>query len=224
MAITPQRLIKNINDLIYEWQKSGLIFASRKHQAFRKSNGVVEVTWGNDGYILKDQPFSTIAEYCALIENKQYSMLLNDGSFFQISYSFKRGDVIKHRLCWYPAPIQVSADELEYEDISDLVLSRMSEFNIEGFKSKSPVRFDFAPEQKSEEHPEVHLHLSEENCRIPVRSPLCLRKFMFFIVDNFYDDIKGKESLYTTASSWEGKDTLTEGQKANHHLNIFETI
>jgi len=224
MIITPQKLINNINDLIYECQKSGLVFDSRNHQIFRKSNGVLEVTWGNDGYILKDQPFSTIAEYCALIENKQYSMLLNDGSFFQISYSFKRGDVIKHRLCWYPAPIKVSADELEHEDISDMVLSKMSAFNIESFKSRSPLRFDFAPDQKTEEHPEVHLHISEENCRIPVRAPLCLRKFIFFIVDNFYNDIKGKESLYTTASSWVGNDTLTKGQKTNHHLNIFEAI
>jgi hypothetical protein len=224
LIIAPDKLIQNINDLIFEWQKCGLVYDSRNHKGYVKSKGVTEVTWGNDGFILKDQEFSTISEYCALIENKQYSILLNDGSFFQISYSLKRNKIIKHRLCWYPSPIRISTEDLQNSNISDLILDKMDSLDLNEFKNRSPIRFDYAPDQKSEEHAEVHLHINEESCRIPVKSPLCLRKFICFIINNFYEDIKKLESLYKTANTWSGIDTLTAGQKAELHINIFTAI
>ena len=224
LRITPDKLIQNINDLVFEWQKCGLVYDSRNHKGYSKSENVTEITWGNDGFILKDQEFSTISEYCALIENKQYSMLLTDGSFFQISYSLKRNKIVKHRLCWYPSPIKISTEDLQDSDISDLVLDKMGSLDLNEFKNRSPIRFDYAPAQKSEEHAEVHLHINEESCRIPVKSPLCLRKFIYFIINNFYEDIKEFESLYKKANTWDVKDTLTNGQKSGLHLNIFSAI
>ncbi|MGR5309560.1 DUF2290 domain-containing protein [Photobacterium damselae] len=183
-----------------------------------------EVSWGNDGYILKDEEFSSISEYCSLVENRQYSMLLNDGSLFQISYSLDRSKIVKHRLCWYPCPIQVDAADLDGSDITDIILEKMSKGDIESFRSRSPLRFDYAPKQSKENHPTVHMHMSEESCRIPVKSPLCLKEFVTFIVTNFYDCLVQDTSLYQELRTWDGIDTLTQGQKERLHINTFRMV
>lgn len=224
MAITPEKVKKNINGLIFLWQKSGFLYDSRNHNLFFKPARITEVTWGDDAFVLKGTEFSTISEYCALIENRQYSMLLSDGSFFQISYSFQRGEIVKHRLCWYPAPIKIWPLELnDATSISNLILEKMAALDFDEFKCRSPIRFDFAPDQVAEDHAEVHMHISEENCRIPVRTPLSLKEFVCFIINNFYNGIDGHHELYDKAITWDGRDTLTEKHKSKLHLNIFSS-
>lgn len=221
MNIRPQVLATAIDDLIFAWQKHELVLDSRKHKIYRKGNGINEVTWGNDGYILKDEKFCSLSEYAALLENRQYSMLLSDGSLFQFSFSFSRELIVKHRLCWYPAPIAISPQELETSDIQELILNNMKDANLENFLSRSPIRFDYSESDGSDDHPEVHLHVSVESCRIPVRTPLCLNKFLMFVVENFYPELPRDSPLTRQAKTWAGKDTLTASQKAKMHINIF---
>ncbi len=221
MEIRDIHLVESINRFIFNWQIKGLVHDSRNHTIFRKSGGLKEVTWGNDGYILKDEEFSSISEYCSLVENRQYSMLLSDGSLFQISYTLDRSTIVKHRLCWYPCPIQVDSYDLDSSDITDIILEKMSQGDIESFRSRSPLRFDYAPNQATEEHATVHMHLSEETCRIPVKSPLCLKEFVTFIVLNFYDVLVQDPSLYQELKTWGRIDTLTPGQKSRLHINTL---
>lgn len=224
MNISSVQLRKNIHDVIFEWQKLGLVFDSRNHEIYQKANQLVEVSWGNDGFVLKNEAFSTISEYCSLVDNKQYSIMLSDGSLIQISYNLKRNKVVKHRLCWYPAPVSLDVSILEESSASDYILDKMSDASIDEFIIRSPIRFDYDPKEASETHPESHMHISNENCRIPVRTPLCLRKFIKFIVSNFYPDIEGIDRLVNTGIHWPSEDRLTENQKKNFHINIFEAL
>ncbi|HCI2900986.1 TPA: DUF2290 domain-containing protein, partial [Pseudomonas aeruginosa] len=123
--MTADQIIAAINQLIFEWQKCGLVLDSRNHQAYQRANGVVEVTWGNDGYILKDNEFASLDEYCSLLESRQYSMLLTDGAMLQFSYKITRRDITGHRLCWYPSPFDLD-ESIDIYNIVDYVLERMS--------------------------------------------------------------------------------------------------
>ncbi|WP_448125761.1 DUF2290 domain-containing protein [Pseudomonas veronii] len=219
MPIQSEELITAINQLIFEWQKTGLIIDSRNHQAYQKSNGLVEVTWGNDGYVLKENDFSTLSEYCSLVESRQYSMLLADGSFFQISYGLRRREIVRHRLCWYPSPVKFSEELMDSGGIIDEVLERMAKGDTSFFQSRSPLRFDYSPDDASEMHPEVHLHIGHEDCRIPVKSALSLRSFMVFVVENFYADISAGSRLHRDALNWFCGDKLTHDQRQRVHIN-----
>lgn len=224
MDIQASHLVEAINDLIFRWQKRGLVYDSRTHSVFRKAGGMKEITWGNDAFVLKDEKFSSYSEYCNLVERKQYSMLLNDGSFFQISYTLNRTKIIKHRLCWYPCPIDIDTSDLNENDISDIILDKMQSVDLSSLRCRSPLRFDYAPDQAKIGHSSVHLHLSEENCRIPVRTPLCLRQFMTFIVTHFFELLIADKSLYESVETWEGLDTLSQLEKESLHINIFKGI
>ena len=217
--MTSEQLIASINQLVFDWQKCGLVLDSRNHHAYQRANGVVEVTWGNDGFVLKDNVFASLEEYCSLIESKQYSILLTDGSMLQLSYKFNRRVIIGHRLCWYPAPIELNED-IDIYSIIDYVLERMATGDTQFFRARSPIRFDYAPEQAKEEHPVTHLHIGHEDCRIPVKSSLSIKSFMTFIVENFYPEIKENQALYGSTAHWFSGDDLTDGQRFRHHLNI----
>ncbi len=224
MQATPQNLVSWINDLTYLWQQAGLVLDSRAHSAYRKPNDTLEVTWGNDGYVLHKEKFCSLSEYAALLENRQYSLLLSDGAIFQFSFSVRKNKIIKHRLCWYPAPIDLDSTDLELESISDKILEHMNNGDLEKFTLKSPIRFDFSDTDATDEHPAVHMHMSVESCRIPVRTPLCLQKFLKFIVENFYPELPPDSSLITQAKTFRGKDKLTEIQKRKMHINIISDL
>lgn len=95
--------------------------------------------------------------------------------------------------------------------------------NLNHFYHRSPIRFDFdiMPSDKKDMHPDVHLHISMENCRIPVEGPLCIREFMKFIVENFYPDIPVDGSLVNGLPSWNCNDMLTNFHKSKLHFNIL---
>jgi hypothetical protein len=224
VKISVGNLVKGLNTFIFEWQKAGLVADSRQHNAYTRARGIVEVTWGDDGYVLKDDQFASLNEYINLVESRQYSMLLSEGDMLQFSFSLDRSTVVRHRLCWYPCPIKLTRDEIENSSLIDAMLERMANGDLEDFYSKSPIRFDFDPADGSEDHPVVHLHMISEECRIPVKSPLCLRRFVDFIAENFYSDIEEIRRLNQNAVTWIGTDTLTDHQKSKLHVNSFPAI
>lgn len=224
MNITPQNLVSSINETIFLWQNAGLVLNSRTHKQYTKSNGITEITWGHDGYVLKKESFSSIAEYISLLENDQYSMLLSDGSLFQFSFNLKRNKIVKHRLCWYPAPVEISVIENGPDSISEAILDNMKNGEFEKLLSRGPIRFDYDEEASEELHPETHMHICVESCRIPVRTPLCINKFIKFIVENFYPQISNDSRLVTENKTWKSRDTLTENQKKRMHFNILQGI
>lgn len=55
--------------------------------------------------------FAKVEEDIQLLEKRQYSFVLFDGSLIQIIYLFRKRDIVRHNLSWYPPPVPFQADE-----------------------------------------------------------------------------------------------------------------
>src|SRR5437773_1962450 len=51
--------------------------------------------------------FATIFEYRRIVRHQLYTCLLNDAGVLQLSYTFRNDDLVGHRLCYYPCPLQL---------------------------------------------------------------------------------------------------------------------
>lgn len=145
------------------------------------------VSWKNAEPLLIEGHYETSwRQYSRWIRNRQYSLLLADYSFLQISYVLKRGEIVKHRLVYYPCPVEIDpelAGELGIADYFELL--RDSEL-LSRVRLEVPLRFEFDPDSAGSGHPASHLHLSRDCCRIPVYAPLSLGRFVRFIFCHFY--------------------------------------
>ena len=152
-------------------------------------NGII--TWSNYkniSFTLKNQPYSDIYNEC--VKEGSYNFMLIDGALLQLMYQVDRGNLIKHRLAYYPKPNseRFIDSPQDYEDLH---------FGTENFteiQEKSsvifPIRLDFDsdPQKLIEfEHSYVHLTLGNHtDCRIPVSKPVTPNKFISFILMSFY--------------------------------------
>lgn len=239
MAIRPETMMQHLNKLCFEWDKAGLSLDSNSSCIRQAGEGKLLVSWNSDNIVLKENEFSSLSEYLTLLLGSHYTLVLFDGSIIQISYTIHRNEIVGHRLCWYPSPIEL-ADINEIDDIVykiQLILKEGSDaledfitapnkspsVNIKGIYGKSPIRFDYCivPDYQKDAHPDVHLHISSEECRIPVKTPLCIRMFMKFLVENFYSHIPLEGVLVNGLPSWENNDMLTQHHKNKMHFNYL---
>jgi hypothetical protein len=175
-----------------------------------------------------DTVFATIDEYQRLVQNRQYNSILFDGSLLQISYTFRRNNLIKHRLCFYPCPFYLEPDEWElYQQAGLGLLDIFEPLSFDKFQNhlrlQSPVRFDFDLDSATEDHPASHLHLLREDCRIPVFAPLSIGHFVQFVFRHFYPE---QWQSYEFLREWsrEKYDTmLTDKQRRQLHLAYVES-
>src|SRR5438034_2330995 len=72
----------------------------------RTSGAIISITWPSaiPGPAI---PFGTVADYRWLLENRQYNLLLFDGSLLQAALIFRRDELIKQSLCYYPCPVSL---------------------------------------------------------------------------------------------------------------------
>lgn len=224
MSISANNIVQSINSLSFELLKAGIIVESREHSIVTLSGSKTRISWGQDGYILVHNGFASLQEYIDLVDNRQYSMLFEDGSFAQISYELKRSNLTKHRLCWYPCPLHLERDEWQERGLTDVILDKIHDADLDVFRSRTPLRFDYDPDAQLPGHPSVHLHLNEEECRIPVKSPISLRRFFDFINTHFLESIISPEILKQNAFSWQLGDKLTADERADLHFSYIENI
>jgi hypothetical protein len=52
------------------------------------------------------------------------------------------------------------------------------------------IRFDYDKDVSDEKHPMCHFSFISADCRMPVQSPVGLKRFLLFVFGNFYDDRK----------------------------------
>lgn len=235
--IRPEAMVSNLNKLCFEWDRAGLSLDSNMSCIRQVKGGKVLVSWDSEHMVFKDNEFSSLSEYISLLLRSQYTLVLFDGSLIQISYTIERNEIVGHRLCWYPSPIDISdvreVDEIVFR-LKDLLMENSEALEdhltdpqpsypvkLNGVYNRSPLRFDFVamPEAQKDAHPDVHMHISHENCRIPVKTPLCIRMFMRFIVENFYSDIPLEGSLVNDLASWDNNDMLTLHHKGKIHFS-----
>ncbi|MFW5394075.1 DUF2290 domain-containing protein, partial [Yersinia sp. 2544 StPb PI] len=182
MFVRPDAMVNHLNKLCFEWDKAGLSLGSNRSCIRQMGGGASLITWDSENIVLKDNEFSSLAEYITLLSSSQYTFVLFDGSLIQISYTINRNEIVGHRLCWYPSPIDIKG----VNEIDDIILKLQDilrencelleehltspeiiyPVNLKGIYNRSPLRFDYSimPDNKKDEHPDVHLHISNENC------------------------------------------------------------
>lgn len=124
--------------------------------------------------------------YKHILENRQFNFRMLDGGIIQMNYAFNaRGEMKKHRLCYFPSPSYES-----FQNDPDLYLDESHYYSDVVKRSilPVPIRFDFDPINACDlRHPVSHLTLGQfKNCRIPVSAPLCPGSFVNFILRSFY--------------------------------------
>lgn len=148
-----------------------------------------EISWSSQSRIapqLKASNYEEIYKY--VIEQRNFSFLLNDGGVLQLLYRFDHKDnLISHRLAYLPNPYSRNlADPLIIgpdEDSLNIVEKPLSIL---------PIRFEYSNDEsfyKEYKHPYSHIHLGDiEDCRIPLRAPTSPNLFIDFILRNFYTE------------------------------------
>lgn len=119
-------------------------------------------------------------EYQGLIDLRQYSILLTDGSFLQIYYDFDNQGLTAARLAYYPAPVSTKSTKEDIFDAADIAIERNEDelyehlYNcielLEG-KSLYPVntshiRFDYDKNVTAHEPSHIQLGAIQE-LRVP---------------------------------------------------------
>lgn len=144
------------------------------------------ITWDAPEFVLKEQVYGTIEEYRSLLQAKQYSFVLYDGGIVQMSYTFRREVLKKHRLAYYPCPFDINLDDEPDLGLLDLVELHFATSPLPQIRLRPPLRFDFDEDHAAVGHSASHLHVARGRCRIPVHAPLTTAEFIRFIFKHFY--------------------------------------
>ena len=135
--------------------------------------------------------FGSFGEYVDLLRDRRYTALLYDGSFLQISIDISRGDIVGHRYCYYPCPVQFRDDDLrlfsEEESIVNVVEAFLDQPNL--LLLRTPVRIDFNSDEWREGEPHAHIHLNHTDCRCALSGAIYPGYFIKFIIRYFYPNI-----------------------------------
>jgi hypothetical protein len=189
----------------------------------RSQRGTTIVVWSSaPKYATQPRttPFGSFADYRRLLEDRQYNLVLSDGSLIQAFLAFRHDSLVKHSICYYPCPVQLPIIPFDPSDLPELVDSRLfgaletcewlpstlhdvqqadqfedQDDRGEGYalRMRAPLRFDFDPEAATPFHPTSHLHLGDSESRIPVSAPLSMGAFIRFIFHIFYPSLWASE-------------------------------
>lgn len=162
-------------------------------------------------------------EYIAILRTGDFSILLRDGGLIQVSVNFKGKNIVRHRLVYIPCSVHFLPDELNDFDGGiiplDDFLDNLDELELrERLRVRSPVRFEYDPDQQAPLHPASHLHLGKSVCRIPVTGPVSIWHFMRFVFFNFYRNDLDKLSLLTAAHPKSLPRTICEEELREMHV------
>jgi hypothetical protein len=149
------------------------------------------VTWRSssaDEQPVSSHEFAALGEYRELVRTQSYSGVLFDGSLLQLTYTFLRGDLFDHRLCYYPCPFEIPLHELKNEALVDLI-DLYQGAGLDSLRLRTPLRFDYSPDKASPGHPATHLHMIRPQFRWAVASPVSVGRFIRFIIYHFYPDV-----------------------------------
>lgn len=186
MTITPVAILNQIKALTADLISLSICNRQMFPAIKNHPDGIVDVTISNHGGLsvtLKNIPYADI--YAELDATSTYNIKMVDGALIQMMYRFSEGELVSHRLAFFPCPdlseYQNSPEIYESDELYAEVIAR----NIVSV----PVRFDFDKNCAEElHHPSSHLTLGQyANCRIPVGAPVTPFVFMDFILRSFYN-------------------------------------
>lgn len=214
---TPEALHREIADLTSDLIEVGLC-VDQNYPSIRPSvGGVVDIDLGPSKDLsatFKNTPYSDA--YAVLREDRTYNMKMVDGGLLQLMYRFRAGDLVRHRLAFFPSP-----DLLEFQNNAEVYeLDEMYADVVERSVVTTPVRFDFDPGAFVEfKHPMSHFTLGQyQNCRIPVGGPLTPFLFVNFVLRAFYNTSYQSFSASIRERRYSFAGTITAGEARYIHL------
>lgn len=215
---------KTIDDIAMALLSSGHAINATLHTSVSLGEPYyVRVTWPNNQFTLTDYVAASYDEYLALLRERQFSVILNDGAILQISYDFRRDTVEAHRLAFIPCPIEFTQDELDDLTIEDF-LAVLGEEEIQSrLRSRPYLRFDYnrrAPETE----PFSHLQTCYSESRIPVCGPLLVQQFTGFIFKNFYPGIARDLPLLTALTEEPLAHNIRDEQRSELHFHFHRVV
>jgi hypothetical protein len=187
-----EALCRRVTNFGFQMLANDFALDARQHKIEQLSARQKMLMWVRNplNSLMSGNP-AKLGDYLTLLENQEYSFLMRDGAVLQISYVFNGTEIERHRLCYHPCPFAITSRDIRgFEGgLLELIQSSFMDRLEESVLMRTPIRFDFAPEQATASHPASHITLNDPSCRVPARSPLGFDTFMKFILENFYPDI-----------------------------------
>ena len=175
----------------------------------------------NNPIFLKSIPYKEM--YDNMCKEKLFNIRMIDGALIQMQYRFIRGEIVKHRLAFFPSP-----DLEAYQNDPELYFE--DEMYAEVIDQKAvtvPLRFDFddgiddngSKISQPVIHPVSHLTIGEyKNCRIPVYSAVTPSQFIKFVVMNFYNTAYNKIKIDFSDDGIIFESTIFDEEKRIIHI------
>ena len=192
--MSPSQLANEINRFVANSWTARIVRDSNFTVLRGLGGELFSVSWAGASALI-DRQGPSLQEYVELLKRKQYTILLSDYSFLQFAFLCERESVVKHRLVYYPCPLDIEEDVDDDLPILDLIEMLSERDVIERLRQRSPLRFEFDPVAATEEHSASHLHLWRDSCRIPVYAPLGPARFVRRSSNTFILNIGGITSF-----------------------------
>lgn len=155
--------IQHIRSSLTAWIQADLVVVSKS-----------DISWVNYRPGIYSNEYYPL-EYQWLLDNRQYSFLLRDGSFLQFYYAFDDEGLLSARAALYPKPlpskiveedlftVAEAAQDMEEYDLSDHLLNVVEEIekNSKYPSNTSHVRFDY--DRKVKSHSKAHIQFGGLN-------------------------------------------------------------
>lgn len=148
-----------------------------------------EVNIDDENEESNETQFASAEEYLLFLQEGHYTLVLFDGALIQTAYAFERGKLTRHRLGYYPCPINLDFRDGDYENFVEVVEEQLEKSSFKSFNCRSPIRFDFDSDAAREGHPASHVHMNSQETRVPAYGPVSFGHFARFIFRNYYNAI-----------------------------------
>lgn len=150
------------------------------------STGIVRVSWPDRGTGLPwRDPVESPLTYRRWVESGAYSALLFDGALLQLTFDYRRDELVRHRLAYWPCPYSIDRLALSDDNLQDLLQLYEDEPAIRG-RMVSALRFDFDRDAATVDHPAGHVTLLNSAVRIPTAGAVSIGLFIRFVFRHFY--------------------------------------
>ncbi len=225
--MTAPAICQRINEFCEFLSLSELALNIQSHVVKELEAGKRRVTWTSVENTSSRQRYDDVrfSEYLSALRERDFSVLMYDGSILQISLDYNGGNLVGHRHVFLPCPIHFQPSDLHGGDsglipLEDFIEDITADEFQDRLRVRPPLRFEYDPEAATEDHPASHVHLGQSRSRIAVSSPLSSDRFLRFIFRNFYPDEFTAHPEIHSLTSPAHADTISEMQAGELHVRV----
>lgn len=213
---THRAFINNITELGLALDTNPLL----KMEYKIKENLINHLSWSHHTHLsyLFSEHFS-IKQYIELLKKRDFTLLLRDGAAIQIEYKIEKNTVLKHRLCYFPSPINYQDIDLYEMSLEEYLQCLSAKELISEAKLVTPIRFDYDCNFQDDKHANSHLTLNKNSFRLPVYGPIDMAKFFKFIIRYFYEEYFFKIELWDGVVQYINTNTLSSPDMHEFYFN-----